>query len=157
MWGSLGMNSGKMKELVKKYGRTGLVTYLSLSTMVTTGARGVVVFCAAAACAVCVCVYVRRRWCAGAADREWRRRRRRGADDGCGRHTRAPLHSNETKNTKRLLRRDREERRREEARRHQGCVGAVCCARCVCAFLCVLCVQQRSFVHHTTTQQNNNK
>jgi hypothetical protein len=47
----MGLNSGKMRELVKKYGRTGLVTYLSLSTMVTTGKRVVCVLCA---CCVCV-------------------------------------------------------------------------------------------------------
>jgi hypothetical protein len=37
MWGSLGLNSGRLKEGLKKYGRTGIFTYLGLSTMVTTG------------------------------------------------------------------------------------------------------------------------
>jgi hypothetical protein len=37
MWGSLGLNSGRLKDGLKKYGRTGIVTYLGLSSMFTTG------------------------------------------------------------------------------------------------------------------------
>lgn len=37
MWGSLGLNSSRLKDGLKKYGRTGIFTYLGLSTMVTTG------------------------------------------------------------------------------------------------------------------------
>jgi hypothetical protein len=38
MWGSNGLNSDRLKQGLKKYGRTGVYTYLALSTMVTTGA-----------------------------------------------------------------------------------------------------------------------
>jgi hypothetical protein len=37
MFGSFGLNSATLKATLKKYGRTGLVTYLGLSSMVTTG------------------------------------------------------------------------------------------------------------------------
>lgn len=37
MWGSLGLNSSRLRDGLKKYGRTGIFTYLGLSTMVTTG------------------------------------------------------------------------------------------------------------------------
>lgn len=37
MWGSLGLNSSRLREGLKKYGRAGIVTYLGLSTMVTSG------------------------------------------------------------------------------------------------------------------------
>eukprot|EP00878_Enallax_costatus_P008259 GHUV01008635.1.p1 GENE.GHUV01008635.1~~GHUV01008635.1.p1 ORF type:complete len:123 (+),score=8.34 GHUV01008635.1:191-559(+) len=37
MWGSLGLNTETLKKGLRKYGRTGIITYLGLSTMVTTG------------------------------------------------------------------------------------------------------------------------
>lgn len=41
MWASLGLNTETLKKGLKKYGRTGLVTYLGLSTLVTTGVRAI--------------------------------------------------------------------------------------------------------------------
>jgi hypothetical protein len=37
MWGSLGLNTQQLKAGLQKYGRTGVFTYLGLSTMLTTG------------------------------------------------------------------------------------------------------------------------
>eukprot|EP00775_Hariotina_reticulata_P000929 gene929-1255_t len=37
MWGSIGLNTKSLQNALKKYGRSGIVTYLGLSTMVTTG------------------------------------------------------------------------------------------------------------------------
>ncbi|KAF6254219.1 hypothetical protein COO60DRAFT_1542479 [Scenedesmus sp. NREL 46B-D3] len=37
MWGSVGLNTQTLKNGLKKYGRSGIVTYLGLSSLVTTG------------------------------------------------------------------------------------------------------------------------
>eukprot|EP00879_Flechtneria_rotunda_P009321 GHRR01009758.1.p2 GENE.GHRR01009758.1~~GHRR01009758.1.p2 ORF type:complete len:124 (+),score=17.19 GHRR01009758.1:208-579(+) len=37
MLGSIGLDTHKLKNSLKKYGRTGLYTYIGLSTLVTTG------------------------------------------------------------------------------------------------------------------------
>lgn len=39
MWGSIGLNTKSLQNALKKYGRSGIVTYLGLSTMVTSGAQ----------------------------------------------------------------------------------------------------------------------
>ncbi len=39
MYGSLGLNTQRLKDGLKKYGRTGVATYLAVSFMVTGGAR----------------------------------------------------------------------------------------------------------------------
>jgi hypothetical protein len=52
MWGSVGLNTQTLKNGLKKYGRSGIITYLGLSSMVTTGTHA-----SAAAPMHCCCTH----------------------------------------------------------------------------------------------------